>query len=140
MQVVAHPVQYGSVTICRKQWDMAMRSRNNESGFTLIELLSVMSITSILAAIAIPQYAGYRANSFDRRAQQDLRAVAMAEEAYFVDHDSYADCDQSSCTATLGTLGLLSNGVVLNVTTTPSGFSATATHPQGSGEIFRWDQ
>lgn len=61
----------------------------NEKGFTLIELLVVVAIIGILAAIAIPQFATYRQRAFDARAQSDLRNTMTAEEAYFVDHETY---------------------------------------------------
>jgi len=62
----------------------------NQSGFTLIELLVVVAIIGILAAIAIPQFAAYRAKGFDARAESDCRNAATAEEAYFVDHATYS--------------------------------------------------
>src|SRR5436190_7800101 len=64
--------------------------KHNQSGFTLIELLVVVAIIGILAAIAIPQFAAYRAKGFDARAESDCRNAATAEEAYFVDNATYA--------------------------------------------------
>jgi len=64
--------------------------KHNQSGFTLIELLVVVAIIGILAAIAIPQFAAYRAKGFDARAESDCRNAATAEEAYFVDHATYS--------------------------------------------------
>jgi type IV pilus assembly protein PilA len=58
-------------------------------GFTLIELLVVVGIISILAAIAIPQYAKFRRGAQDAAAQEAAHAVAVAEEAYFVFNSSY---------------------------------------------------
>jgi type IV pilus assembly protein PilA len=61
-----------------------------EKGFTLIELMIVIAIIGILAAIAIPQFAAYRQRSYNSAAQADLRNAATAQEAYFIDAQTYA--------------------------------------------------
>jgi len=109
-----------------------------QRGFTLIELLVVMGIISTLIAVALPRYASYRANAFDSRAEMDLRSVAMAEEAYFLENSAYLACSGDTCTALPG-IKRLSDGVALAVTTGATGFIGTASHPKGSGKTFTWD-
>ncbi len=60
-----------------------MKMRRDEGGFTLIELLIVVAIIAILAAIAIPQFSGYRARSVRASMIADARNVATSMEAYF---------------------------------------------------------
>jgi len=115
-----------------------MSKEIRDSGFTLIELLIVMAVVGALLAIAIPQYSSYRKRAFDTRAQVDLRNVALAEEAYFLDSESYFPCADNGCTQLPG-IKSLSNGVTLAVTTTASGFIGTAKHPNGTGRIYTWD-
>ena len=62
-----------------------------EGGFTLIELLVVIAIIGILAAIAIPQFAAYRRRGFDSDAKSNVRNMATAQEAYFVDKNTYTN-------------------------------------------------
>ena len=88
-------------------------TNKKESGFTLIELMIVIAIIGILAAIAIPQFSAYRTRSYNSAAQADLRNAATAQEAYFVDENTYC-----STTAILqGTYGMpgLSTNVQLRV-------------------------
>jgi type IV pilus assembly protein PilA len=110
-----------------------------EKGFTLIELLVVIAIIGILAAIAIPQFAEYRQRGFDARAKSDLRNVATAEEAYFVDYESYKGCTQATCKTILPGIASLSDGVLLTMTGTTSGFTGTSQHPNGTGVTFNWN-
>ena len=68
---------------------MEVMDEHPEGGFTLIELLVVVAIIGILAAVAIPQFAEYRSRAFDARAESDLRNVMTAQEAYYVDAETY---------------------------------------------------
>ena len=114
----------------------------NEKGFTLIELLVVIAIIGILAAIAIPQFAEYRKRGFDARAKSDLRNVATAEEAYFVDYERYVGCaSAATCQSTLPGVAQLSNGVVLSMSVanaTSTFFTGTSNHPKGTA-TFNWN-
>jgi prepilin-type N-terminal cleavage/methylation domain-containing protein len=109
-----------------------------DHGFTLIELLVVMAIAGILTAIAVPEYAAFRARGFDTRARFDLYHVAAAEEGYFLDNERYLSCSGMACADLPGIRGL-SNGVTLSITATTTGFVGTASHPKGSGKVFRYE-
>ena len=116
--------------------------KKNQKGFTLIELLVVIAIIGILAAIAIPQFKSYRQRGFDAGARSDLRNGAVAEEAYFVDSDTYLSCSGTTCEeANAGLPGLkaLSDGVELTMGGSATGFTGTANNTKGTGVDYTWD-
>lgn len=115
-----------------------MRHFRLEVGFTLLELLIVLAIISALTAIATPQYTEYKQRAFDFRALSDLRSVALAEEAYFMESERYLSCENEGCTALPG-IAKLSAGVDLRVEATEDGFTGTASHPRGTGKAYAWD-
>jgi len=103
----------------------------NEKGFTLIELMIVIAIIGILAAIAIPQFSAYRTRSFNAASQADLRNAGTAQEAYYVDNQTYC---ATVGTLTGGTYGLyLSENVEMTISAaTGTGYSMTAYHSKGN--------
>jgi type IV pilus assembly protein PilA len=112
--------------------------RQQQRGFTLLELLVTVSIVGILSAIAIPEYRDYQARAYDTRALGDLRTVALAEEAYFMNSEHYLSCSNEEC-ASLPGVSALSRGVQLGVTGGESQFTAESSHAKGSGKLYRWE-
>ena len=63
------------------------RSSNREHGFSLIELIVVIGIVAILAAIALSQFARYKARSIDAQMQSELAHARVAMEAFYERND-----------------------------------------------------
>ena len=118
----------------REEIDVMNRLRlKSEGGFTLIELLVVIAIIGILAAIAIPQFAAYRRRGYDADVKSNIKNAATAQEAYFVDSDTY--------TSTPGSLTGFNQSSNVTVATagTSTTFLVTGTVTSGcSGSTGTW--
>lgn len=64
--------------------------QKNERGFTTIELLVAVGIIGILAVIAISQFSDSKVRAFNARAESDLRNIISAQEAQYVDNESFS--------------------------------------------------
>ncbi len=104
--------------------------RKNE-GFTLIELMIVIAIIGILAAIAIPQFSAYRTRSYNAAAEADLRNAATAQEAYYVDTQTYVLDPQTNLIGS--TYGFYtSQNVMVDGDAATQQYTMTAYHSSGS--------
>lgn len=109
----------------------------NRSGFTLIELLIVIVIIGILAAIALPKFAGIKEKAYIASMKSDLRNLVTAEEAYFADSLKYTNQTDCGNPPAAGQVAwCVSQGNVLarlTVSTgTQAGWTARETNPNTS--------
>lgn len=63
---------------------------NFEQGMTIVELLVVMVILGILAAIAIPSFAGQIKRAQQSEAQLHVSGILRSQQAYFLEKNTYA--------------------------------------------------
>ncbi len=93
----------------------------DKKGFTLIELLIVVVIIGILAAIAIPKFSATREKAYFAAMKSDLKNLASQQEIYYADNYSYTN-------STTDLSFVQSQGVLVAITATTSGWTATAYH------------
>ncbi|MBW1912380.1 MAG: prepilin-type N-terminal cleavage/methylation domain-containing protein [Deltaproteobacteria bacterium] len=98
------------------------------NGFTLIEVMIVIAIIGILAAIAIPQFSAYRVRAFNSGSMSDIKTIAIAQEAYHIENQTYTD----SLVSLSGTVGISrTDGVMISVSKSDTAFTVEAYHSSG---------
>jgi prepilin-type N-terminal cleavage/methylation domain-containing protein len=75
-----------------------LRTRWEPAAFTLTELLVVVAVISILAAIALPNFLHAQVRARVAACHSDMRAIGMALEMYYTDHNTYPPWIQNRVT------------------------------------------
>ena len=99
-----------------------------ETGFSAVELMTVMSIIGILAAIAISNYNGYKARSYDTAAKSDLYNLFATCVSHWTENTNDDPC--SMAVVTDPSYGYISsNDVVVTIDdASHNNFRATSVH------------
>lgn len=91
-----------------------MPTTSNKQGFTLIEVLMVIAVIGILAAIAIPNFIGYRNKSYCSGVESDANNLALSIHEYFAIpvHETISTGDQTFIPLNNYTITTDPNGVI----------------------------
>lgn len=107
-------------------------------GFTLIELMITVAILGVLSAIAIPAYNGYITTAKMSEAHNNLAAIRLAQEEFFLENNRYfAGADADAIKTDSDNLWIVTKGSDANpnfdyAVTLSSGWTATATPRTGT--------
>jgi len=72
----------------------------SKRGFTLLELILVVVVVTILATIAVPNYAKSKRKAIAKEAISNLKLIAAAERIYRMENDFYVSSCSCSDSAT----------------------------------------
>jgi len=86
-----------------------------QTGVTLIELMVVIVVLGIIAGIALPAYTGYVETSRQGECMNEVAAIRLAEEEFFLNQNSYFPG------ATAAALGAASGNIYTPSTTFAAG-------------------
>jgi type IV pilus assembly protein PilE len=115
--------------------------RPAKPGFTLLETMVVVAIVAVLAAVAVPSYAGYVKRAHILEAVARLADARTRMEDYFQDERTYVDA-AGHCGAAPPAMGS-ADAFALTCTATATTYTYTATGSAAramGGFVFTVDQ
>ena len=91
--------------------------------FSLVELMVAVGIIGSMSAVAVPNYAKFKAKSLQATAQQNLSNIYTLQNLYFTEHDEYGTKDKIGFNPNSGKYDYR-----VGTTNTPSTAIASATY------------
>ena len=117
-----------------------MRSfRYGEKGFTLIELLIVVAILGILAAVIVPNLAGFLGTGEVAAANTEVANVETAALAYYADNDGTWPTDSDALYNADPALSYLSADTKYATYTFDSFGKVTGATEKAAADSIEWD-
>jgi type IV pilus assembly protein PilE len=110
-----------------------MKRFHREKGFTLIEAMITVAVLAVVAAIAVPAYTGYVATTREAEGWNNLNALKIAEEQYFLERNTYfGGADAGAISTASGGLWTIAEqsgteNFGYDITATATSYTATAT-------------
>lgn len=118
--------------------------QKDDKGFTLIELIVVIAIIAILAGIAVGILSSSRRMAQEVTAKHDLKKFVQAEDAYYLEYDSYKGVagdvisGDPSVPSTISLQAFTPSGqVVITINSIDPIFTASATHT-ATGTVWQY--
>ena len=103
------------------------------AGYTLIEVMITLTVLAIITAIAIPAYQGYVSSAREAEGHNNLAAMQMAQEEFFLENNAYFEGENTTAVenASAGLWTATGSDGVINfdyaVDASGGGYTATAT-------------
>ncbi len=108
------------------------------TGFTLIEAMITVAILAIVAAVAIPAYNGYIAQTHFNTARANMESLRLALEDFALDNNTYKAGNSTSLTWTSGGTPTNCGGIQINGTPN-AGMTALGWCPAGDLSKYNYN-
>lgn len=80
---------------------MQCENLKSEKGFSFLELLVSMTVLGALSGISMSVFSAYQSDAYNALALTHLKNIVAGEEAFYSSADTYLECENEDCLASL---------------------------------------